>query len=282
MLRAGIRELWHRLESEPAMSGCVLIGGSAVALYLGHRTSEGLDFAYIGPEEQWVSSDHSSGRELKLPRHQLAVLVERLRAESRRVEQDNQSEDRADFASAEMELSDYEQDYLVDGVKMRVFTADTPLQSVLLPAVQGGVRLADLDELFASKALVSAGRSSTRDWFDLYHLMTAGGYTMNDFAGVFRRGADLTRLNLALHRLCSGRPDKGDNGFTALVEDAPTLDQITAFFVVERDRYERSLATDRGAKLPAQLAPFGRSGIGGVDYERDDEQSAEPRRRQDH
>ena len=31
MLRAGTRELWHRLESEPAMSGCVLIGGSALA-----------------------------------------------------------------------------------------------------------------------------------------------------------------------------------------------------------------------------------------------------------
>ena len=93
MLRADTRELWERLEGEPAMTGCVLIGGSAVALYLGHRTSEGLDFAYIGPEEQWVSSDHSPGRELKLPRHQLAVLVERLRAESRRVEQDDQSED---------------------------------------------------------------------------------------------------------------------------------------------------------------------------------------------
>ena len=129
-----------------------------------------------------------------------------------------------------MEIADYGQNYLVDGVKMRVFTADTPLQSVLLPGVRGGVRLADLDELFASKALVSAGRSSTRDWFDLYHLMTAGGYTMNDFAGVFRRGADLTRLNLALHRLCSVGPDKGDMGSPRWSRDAPTLDQIHGLF----------------------------------------------------
>ena len=257
MLRADTRELWERLEGEPAMTGFVLIGGSALALHLGHRTSEALDFAYIGPEVQWVSSDHSPSRELELPRHQLEVLVERLRVESRRVEQDDQSEDQDDFASAGMELSNYEPNYLVDRVKMRVFTADTPLQSILLRAVQGGVRLADLDELFASKALVSAGRSSTRDWFDLYHLMTAGGYTMNDFAGVFQRSADLTRLNIALHRLCSGRPDTRDEGFFALVEDAPPLDRITAFFVEERDRYERSLATDRGAKSPAHRHPSG-------------------------
>ena len=144
-----------------------------------------------------------------------------------------------------MELADYGQNYLVDGVKMRVFTADTPLQSLLLPGVRG-VRLADLDELFASKALVSAGRSSTRDWFDLYHLMTAGGYTMNDFAGVFQRSADLTRFNIALHRLCSGRPDTRDEGFSALVEDAPPFDPIMAFFVEEPIRYKRSLTADLG------------------------------------
>ena len=254
-LGPGTRALWERLEGEPALAGCVLIGGAALGLHLGHRASDGLDFAWVGRRQPGGSSEGSPAREPTLPRARLAGLVKRLRAEARWVEPHDAPEDRDDFARAGMELADYQQNYLVDGVEVRVFTPDSSLHSVLRPGVQGGVRLASLDELFAAKALASAGRSNTRDWFDLHHLLTTGGYTMNDFAAVFRRSADLTRLSLALHRLCSGRPDRNDQGFAAWVEDAPTLKQITAFFVAARNRYERTLAAGLASESPIQPTP---------------------------
>ena len=256
-LGTGTRKLWELLEREPALTGGVLIGGAALALHLGHRASEGLDLAYVGLEEPGASSEGSPARERKLPRRRLEGLMERLRAESRRVEPHDEPQDRDDFARAGMALADYQQTCLVEGVELRVFTPDSSLHAVLRPGVQGGVRLASLDELFAAKALASAGRSNTRDWFDLHHLLTTGGYTLNDFAAVFRRSADLTRLHLALHRLCSGRPDRNDQGFAAWVEDAPTREQITAFFVAARNRYERALAAGRGggANRPSSRPP---------------------------
>ena len=237
MLRPDTNQLWERLRDEPLLSGFVLVGGSALALHLGHRVSEDLDFAYVGLEVTGTSS----AAELRLPRHRLDVLIERLRVENRKVEHNDNATDVDDFLLAGLELSDYQQNYLANGVKASFFAPDTPLRAVLHPGVQGGSRLAGLDELFASKALVSARRSSTRDWFDLYHLMTSGGYTMRDFVSVFERTADLNQLDIALRRLCSGQPGRYDEGFASLLDHPPTVPQMSAFFEAERDRYEREL-----------------------------------------
>ena len=241
MLRPDTFQLWERLRGEPVLAGFALVGGSALALHLGHRASEDLDFTYVGLEEPPVASDDAATREARLPRRRLEVLVERLRAEGKQVESNDNAADVDDFLLAGLELTDYQQNYLVDGVKVSFFAPDTPLRTVLRPGVRGGVRVAGLDELFASKALVCASRSSTRDWFDLYHLMTAGGYTMRDFVGIFERAADLNRLNIALRRLCSGQPGRYDEGFASLLDNALTVPQMSAFFAAERDRYEREL-----------------------------------------
>lgn len=39
-------KLWNFLRHHPALQGFVLIGGTALALQIGHRLSEDLDFAY--------------------------------------------------------------------------------------------------------------------------------------------------------------------------------------------------------------------------------------------
>ena len=241
MLRPDTLQLWDRLRDEPALAGFVLVGGSALALHLDHRTSEDLDFTYVGLDEPPARSDEHITRESRLPRRRLEVVIERLRTEGQHVEYNDNATDVDDFLLAGLELSNYQQNYLVDRVKVNFFTPDTSLRTVLRPGLQSGVRLAGLDELFASKALVAASRSSTRDWFDLYHLMTTRGYTMADFVGVFQRAADPPRLNVALHRLCSGRAGRYDEGFASLLNHAPTVQQMTAFFVAERDRYEREL-----------------------------------------
>ena len=97
-------------------------------------------------------------------------------------------------------------------------------------------------EIFASKSLVSAKRSRLRDWFDLYVLLQFHGFSMRDYAAAFEKAGDRHGFEIGLTRLCSGRPDATDEGFHALVSNAPSLDQLREFFVARRDQFEVGLA----------------------------------------
>ena len=59
-------KMFLRLQHEPLLQSLVLIGGTALALHLGHRRSEDLD--YLCPEP-------------KLPKEKLQALIHKLRSE---------------------------------------------------------------------------------------------------------------------------------------------------------------------------------------------------------
>ena len=98
--------------------------------------------------------------------------------------------------------------------------------------------------------MVSARRANTRDWFDLYYLMTQRGYTMRDFVRTFERASGAVQATIAIRRLCSGQPGIADEGFAALTGCAPTLTEMTDFFVRERDRLETGLAKETREAQP--------------------------------
>ncbi len=169
---------WERLQQEPALTGFILIGGSALALHFGHRTSEDLDFIFRGTEEPLP---------IQLPRAALKTVVSRLESAGASVLANDSPAGWLEFERQGMDLHDYQQSYVVDGVNLSFFVPDAPLAKLMRPGVVGGPRLAEEDELFQSKALVSASRSKTRDWFDLYYLMTERGHTMEEFMQTFER-----------------------------------------------------------------------------------------------
>ena len=118
------------------------------------------------------------------------------------------------------------------------------------------MRVATVDELFCTKALASADRSKTRDWFDLYHLMRAEGYSFEDFRRAFVGAGLASKFETALTRLCSGRPGGNDEGYEVLLPDPPTLAQITGFFQQARRQWEIGAATEvLGRQPPAEAAP---------------------------
>ena len=242
MLRPDTQALWERLRQEPGLAGFVLIGGSALALHLGHRTSEDLDFVFAGTEAE--RARHT------LPRRHLDAVLGRLREAGIPVMHTPQPGDVDEFEATGMDLSDHQQSWQAGAVSLSFFMPDAPLAEVLRPGLESGPRLASLDELFASKALVAASRSKTRDWFDLYYLMTERGYTMVDFAGVYARHLTSAHLTIALNRLCSGRPGSLDEGFTRLLPDPPTLEKMTGFFRLARTSHEQAVAAQR-PRLPA-------------------------------
>ncbi len=229
MLRPDTARIWHHLEHQAALAGFVLIGGSAITLHIGHRLSEDLDFAWIGP---------------RLPQTQLSALRQLSTAQGIHFQPADDPAAVDEFEIAGMDLHDYQQDFLVAGkVKVSFFTADEPLSRVLSAAkLDTGPRIASLDELFASKCLITASRSKSRDWFDLHCLMTRYGYTLESFHAAFVKAGVPGQFDLAMQRLCSGRPSLSDEGFEHITPQAPSVEEMRRFFIQQRDQYEQAVA----------------------------------------
>ena len=224
LLPPDTKKVWDYLKDQPALSGFVLIGGSALALQIHHRISEDLDLAYP---------------ELVLPRARLDVLLRLAEASGFQFQRLDNESALLEFLNAGMELHDYQQNFLVNAaVKVSFFTPDAPLCRLLSKTAEAGVRVATLAELFKSKSLVSAQRSKTRDWLDLYVLLREHGFSMRDYQAAFQEAGAEALLDISLSRLSSGLPQKDDEGYAHLLSNPPTLAQITKFFQVERDRYE--------------------------------------------
>ncbi len=65
------------------------------------------------------------------------------------------------------------------------------------------------------KALVSAKRSKTRDWFDLYVLMKDHGFSWKDFYEAFIRAGNEGQYDFAAERLSTATPARSDEGYEA-------------------------------------------------------------------
>nr|WP_302181251.1 nucleotidyl transferase AbiEii/AbiGii toxin family protein [Paraburkholderia sp. NMBU_R16] len=211
------------------MRGFVLIGGTALTLRIGHRVSEDLDLAY-------AAGGH-------LPRNKLDVLARSMRDRGIKFALNQNPQAEEDFLDAGLELANYQQDFLAnDTVKVSFIAPDPPEQLVIAGDSARPLRVATPDEIFALKSLVCAERSKTRDWFDLYILMTQHGFSVVDFYEVFLRYNAMPKFENAQMRLRRCKADAGDEGYEPLLTDAPSLDAIRAFFRTHLDQLEVRLA----------------------------------------
>ena len=213
------RAVWRRFENEEALRGFILVGGTALSLRIGHRVSEDLDFAFLG---------------MNLPSGQLAAL--RKKFPGWKSNDNPASYD--EFLNAGMSLHDFQQDYLTEeNVKITFFAEDRDALSLLGSGLESGPRVAELAEIFALKALVSAKRSNSRDWFDLYSLIQNHGFTLREFQKAFEKANRLKNLDFAFQRLCSGKPSESDPGFESLAPNPPSVDELAFFFRKAVDDY---------------------------------------------
>jgi hypothetical protein len=215
--------LWKDLEAEPLLAGFVLVGGTALSMRIGHRVSE--DFDFLIPENG-------------LPILRVDALERKLANAGHIIDRNDNPAAYDEFLNAGICLRDYQRDYLVDhSVKMTLFS-DPDTASLLLPGKPEGPRVAEFSEIFALKSLLAASRSKTRDWYDLYVLMTEYGFSVAHFVDVYKKANRLASVDIALNRLCSGKPDADDPGLEPLGK-MPTIPELRAFFRDIRDRYER-------------------------------------------
>ena len=213
------RTLWRQLQNEEALRGFILVGGSALSLRIGHRLSEDLDFAFPA---------------MKLPSGQLAALRKKFPGWT---PNDNPAS-YDEFLNAGMNLHDFQHDYLTEeNVKITFFAEDRDAWNLLTSGSESGPRVAELDEIFALKALVCAKRSNVRYWFDLYTLMQNHGFTLHEFQKAFEKSNRLKNLDIAFQRLCSGKPSESDPGVEGLQPNPPSVEELAAFFKEAVDHY---------------------------------------------
>lgn len=205
-----------------------LIGGTALALYLGHRLSEDLDFISTGQ---------------KLARKNIDAAIEILKNAGLSVERDDSIAAYDDFLNAGMNLHDYSQSFIVgSGCKLTFFAAEPHHRRLLhSPLKSNGPDIASLDELKSLKAIVCSFRSSSRDWLDLYILARKHNYRLENWKAAYE-AAGLTEkhFNTALKRLTSGELPVTDPGYKSLLPNPPGMDEILEFFRQEIAEFSRS------------------------------------------
>jgi hypothetical protein len=234
-LREDTQRVWNFLRGHPALAGFTLVGGTALALRIGHRLSEDLDFAFNA---------------VRLPRARLEALKKAAREHGIAFVANDPPQAVEDFEIAGMDLLDYQQNHLAAGsVKVTFFAPDEEARRHLVSGVEEGTgpRVAEQDELFAMKCLVCADRSKTRDWFDLYVLMHDHGYTPSRLVDVFVASGVPQKMAIALNRLSRGRPHEEDEGYQSLLADPPTLAEMSAFFTEVADAAQAELARRQAA-----------------------------------
>ncbi len=234
--------LFAEIRENPLLTPFILIGGTALSLHIGHRISEDLDFITHLPKLPQAALKELE-RELTASRHQVTHVVH--------------PEAYEDFQNAGLNLADSSQDWLVDGsVKLTFFVAE-PQHANLLTETESergrnnGFRIAAFHELCHLKATVTAGRSKSRDWLDLFILERDHHFGMAEWKEAFdRAGLTPMHFEIALNRMCHGNPSYDDEGYLSLLETAPTVEEMQNKFGILRQAYETSLAKEKlGGKL---------------------------------
>lgn len=170
------RQNFARLQDDPRLAGFTLVGGTALALQIGHRISEDLDFNVFGQ---------------KLPIKAIDGLLDDLAASGSTIESLITPEQKLGFKINTSEnLDHYIQDYLIDGAKVTFHSrneSDRPKAQIeylkTAPKVtvsERGFDVLSVEGLLVMKSLVLYDRVKSRDLYDLMVLTRDHGYRLDD------------------------------------------------------------------------------------------------------
>lgn len=152
-LTAKIEAIIDKVAELDCISPYVLCGGTALAMQIGHRQSEDLDFM------MWRVS------KTEKPEVDWRAIEEELREKIGEIENFNM-------------LGFDQVEFLVKGVKFSFFVSDnlSPVTSAV--SYQGNIRLADIESILAMKMEVMLRRMKFRDYYDIYSILREG-YSVN-------------------------------------------------------------------------------------------------------
>lgn len=135
--------------AEPLLTNTRLVGGTALALQLGHRTSVDLDF--FGD----IFCDDIQLRRMLAQQGQLQVI----------------------------NMSQNVKLFTIDGIKVNIVNYDSEWIDDMVK--HGNLRLASVPEIAAMKVRAIIGRGTRKDFVDLYYLLQT--FSLKEIMDLFRR-----------------------------------------------------------------------------------------------
>jgi hypothetical protein len=136
-----------------------------------------------------------------------------------------------EFEDTGMDYLDYQQDYIVSGAVKLTLVAPDPEVSVLLNAgTPSGPRIASLEEIFRLKCIACANRTKSRDWLDMYVLLTGNYFQPIDIYNTFKLAGVTQKFDIAMRRMTHGKIEVSDEGYEALMDDPPDIKAIQMYF----------------------------------------------------
>ena len=173
-IRPETARLFSLLAEFPQLEDLTLIGGTAIALSIGHRLSNDLDFAFFGD---------------KLPAYAIDNLVNELKAGGLPVQLITDPGQISAFKIATgKRLLDFARDYMFAGTKVTFFamgSKQTPAfvdylnKAPVLNLPSTSFKVLGLEALQKTKAVVLGQRVRSRDLYDLFILSQAHGYSVS-------------------------------------------------------------------------------------------------------
>lgn len=228
-LPASTEALLRTLDRMSETERFALAGGTALALHIGHRSSQDLDFVSLSPH---------------LPRRQINWLLDKLRTQHTVEPVPNVAAEQ-DFLNDGLEFADYQQDYAINGVKLSFFVPDSARLANSLRTESGvadlqRIKVLDRDSLFLMKALTLNNRILTRDLYDVFVLLEKHGYKPPEiFKAANEFGYSAESLK---QRLIGARKRRDDPGLEALTAETPSFEQLRAYFVAQINKLEQDAA----------------------------------------
>jgi predicted nucleotidyltransferase component of viral defense system len=215
--------LAKKIAGEAFLERFLLVGGTALSVYLEHRLSEDLDFATS---------------EKKLPRGIISDFLNRLREDGSEVVDILSVAEKEDAINDGIDIYDYHQDWSVDGVKLTFFKLPQENGRKKLSEDPGkewsrNLRLASLETLFVTKALVLADRHTMRDNYDMHALLQLDAFSYEDILHAFKTYRPHTDLNLPINNLLNSEYPLTDPGLDGLIdeEEEDTMKRIQEYFI---------------------------------------------------
>lgn len=234
-LPAATRAVFEHLRTEPWLKDFTLIGGSALALQIGHRLSQDLDFHFDGEA---------------LPRRTLGVVLAAART-SGFATQDMLSPAQLQQGRINhgVDLHTWVQDWAIGGVKVSFSTFEGFRQQMRVVTAYPRVAAAGttfsvlgIEGLFAAKAALLARRVRSRDLFDLKIMLDRHGYSMRQLFAAIRRVDPSANPDVHRDVLRGLVPlDIEDEGCAA-IGVADSVEDLHAFFKPRIDAFEREEA----------------------------------------
>ncbi|PCI37987.1 MAG: hypothetical protein COB46_12380 [Rhodospirillaceae bacterium] len=223
------------MSQAPLPQGGVLIGGTALAIHVGHRMSEDLDFAF--PHH-------------KLPRKDIMKTLRHLKSMGCKIINATDEDTQMYWENEGSDIEDYHQDWNVDGVKVTFFAADTGKREDFLQnnisGYIGSIPVLSKEALFDLKSGVLTKRINSRDGFDLLYYLEHEGKTIGDIFAAAQNENEFYGEDQLYKRLAPSAYSKLDPGFMPSAGSAElnlpqTIDELIQALQGHIDIYQQEL-----------------------------------------